>query len=74
MGMTISSGGTSYVQQMSQQNQRHEKINSQLFENRQSARSNVAQAIQDNSVKLAQTTASIKEEALKVGSLVNTFA
>lgn len=74
MGMSISGGGSSFVLQMRQENERHEQLNSALYENRKAAQHNVVQSIQNESLKMASTTAAIKEEAVSIGSMINTFA
>lgn len=74
MGMSITGSGNSYVLQMQQQNDRHAQLNSSLYENRKASQSQVVQTIQNDAIKQAATTASIKEEALSIGGRVNTFA
>lgn len=74
MGLNISGSANSYVLQMRQENQRHAQLNGELYENRKASQSNVVQSIQDESLKMASTTAAIKEGAVNIGSMINTFA
>ncbi len=75
MGMTISgSGGNAYFQQIQQQNQRHDQLNNAMYENRKTSQEHVVQSIQSNVVKQADTMAGLKEDAIRLGGLVNTFA
>lgn len=73
MGMTISGGGA-YILQMQQQSTRHNELNSALFDHRKATQDNVVNSIQKDSLKQSETMASIKQEAVHLGNIINTFA